>query len=192
MEMAEVINLIRNMISAAHDDEYEYRSCAGEALSDELCAMLGERAERAVIYRRELEDLLVLVAAGSRTGALRTLETLDRRGAGSRAWAARSPATNDEALLLDCERKEDELLMRYRDALEEELPLEVRRVLELRRRWLLADPPSAQEPVRDVRSGPSDQGAPRTFDPSGLGRSARSWLGISLSLVGELDNVLSR
>lgn len=157
MEMAEAIDLIRSMIAAAHEDEYEYRGCAGEALSDELCAMLSERAERAAIYRRELEDLFVLIATESRqrephAGTMRAMETLHRTGMRCGSRAAPSPVVSDEALLLECERKEDELLMRYRDVLEEELPPEVRSVLELQFAALLEE--RAYSPVSRVPAPP--------------------------------------
>lgn len=124
MELAEIKNLLKNMISASREDESEYRNCAGEALSDELCEMLGERAERAAIYRRELDALLREMGGG--TAALQVVH--GRRGP---AWRACGRASvSDETLLMECERKEDELLVRYRDVLEEDLPANVRRVFE--------------------------------------------------------------
>ena len=126
MQREDVVKVLNDLIETCKDGEYGFNTCAEHVQSAELRALFSDRARDC---RRGAEELQALVTqyggtpdtGGSATGALH------------RGWVnvrGSLAGYSDKAMLQECERGEDAAKARYRDALEEDLPEDVRRVVQ--------------------------------------------------------------
>lgn len=121
-----VVDVLNELIETCKDGEHGFSACAKQAESTELKSLFATRAADCEHAAAELQTQVIQcggkpVAHGTAAGALH------------RGWVAvRSSVSryDDKAVLDECKRGEDVALDRYREALEEPLPPDVRGLVE--------------------------------------------------------------
>ncbi|MBA2689816.1 MAG: PA2169 family four-helix-bundle protein [Burkholderiales bacterium] len=125
MKSDEVISTLNDLIETSKDGEQGFRTCAKDVESTELKQILTECAERCAEAAQELQNHVVQLGGDpERRGSV--------AGAVHRGWVdvkAGVTGRDDAAVLSECERGEDVAVRRYKEALEEELPDDVRAVV---------------------------------------------------------------
>jgi uncharacterized protein (TIGR02284 family) len=122
----DVVDALQDLVECCKDGEYGFRECAEQAKRQDLKSIFLQRADDC---RRGAEELNQQIRAlggspeesGSMAGALH------------RGWVSvKSTLTtyDDKAVLNECERGEDNAVARYRKALKQQLPDNVRQVVE--------------------------------------------------------------
>ena len=122
----DVVDVLNDLIENAHDGEYGFRTCAEEVESANLKQVFSERAVGCRMAANELVQLVTQYGGTPADGGTAS-------GAMHRGWVHVKGAVgaNSEASILDeCERGEDAALARYRKALKQSLPPDVRAVVE--------------------------------------------------------------
>lgn len=126
MDHKDTIAVVNRLIETAKDGEYGFTSAAEHLHRPDLRQLFSSRADECRRAAAELQALVIELggkAEDSGTAA----------GAMHRGWIAvksKLAGYTDLAILEEAERGEDIALARYRDALEEELSLSVRLVIE--------------------------------------------------------------
>jgi uncharacterized protein (TIGR02284 family) len=126
MDSDDVIDTLNDLIETCKDGEAGFRSCAEHAHSAELKTSFEQHASECAQGARELQGCVVQLGGepedkGSASGSMH------------RGWVALRGAVgrdDDQAMLDECERGEDAALERYREALDDELPADVRTIVE--------------------------------------------------------------
>jgi uncharacterized protein (TIGR02284 family) len=126
MSNDDVIDVLNDLIETCKDGEYGFKACAEHAKSPELKNVFMARGEEC---RRAAEELQAqVVALGGKPD-----DSGSASGAMHRGWVSvRSVLTgyDDKAMLEECERGEDVAVGSYRDALEKDLPENIRSLVE--------------------------------------------------------------
>lgn len=120
------IDTLNLLIRTSRDGEAGFRACAEQLQSPELKELMLKRADDCT---RAVDELAPLV---TRLGGT-PLEGTSAPGDAHRAWVVGRAAltgTDDHAVLDECERGEDIALADYRRAVRQELPDDVRQVVE--------------------------------------------------------------
>ena len=118
MDNDDVIDKLNDLIETSKDGEYGFRTCAERVRSAELRTLLTECAQSCREGASELQ------AAVARLGG-KAEEDSSVSGTMHRGWVRLKEALggdSDLSMLEECERGEDAALVRYRDALKEDLP----------------------------------------------------------------------
>ncbi len=126
MENKEVVSTLNDLIETCKDGEQGFKTCAQDASNPELKSYFMKRAEECVIGATELQQL-VMQLGGKPEDSSSLGGTLHRR------WVDIKSAltgTDDAAVLEECERGEDIAVATYREALNKDLPHDVRDVVE--------------------------------------------------------------
>ena len=126
MEHRDLIDTLNRLVETCKDGEYGFRSCAEHCNSEELKRTFSSRAEDCRQGAVELQALIRQNGGEPDDGGSAT-------GAVHRGWVAVKGTLSgysDLAMLEECERGEDAAMDRYRKALEESLPPDVRSVVE--------------------------------------------------------------
>jgi uncharacterized protein (TIGR02284 family) len=126
MKTDDLISTLNNLIETSRDGDEGFSFAAAHARDQSLSSLLESRAQSCAFAVRELQELVQ--KAG---GAPATSGTVGARL--HRRWVAIKSAIiaqNDESILKECERGEDVAVHNYRDALKNDLPEEVRRVVQ--------------------------------------------------------------
>jgi uncharacterized protein (TIGR02284 family) len=122
----DVIDALQDLVECCKDGEYGFRECAEQVKRQDLKSVFLQRADDC---RRGAEELNQQIRnlggkpedSGSTAGALH------------RGWVSVKSALttyNDKAVLQECERGEDNAMARYRKALKQTLPDNIRQVVE--------------------------------------------------------------
>lgn len=122
----DVVDVLNDLIENSHDGEYGFRTCAEEVESASLKQVFSERAVGCRMAANELAQLVTQYGGTPADGGTTS-------GAMHRGWVHVKGAVgaNSEASILnECERGEDAALARYRKALKQTLPADVRAVIE--------------------------------------------------------------
>jgi uncharacterized protein (TIGR02284 family) len=122
----DVVDVLNDLLATSHDGEYGFRTCAEEARSSDLKHFFNERATLCAQAAGELSQLVASYGAKPAEGGTAS-------GAMHRGWVhvkGAVGANSDQSMLEECERAEDAALARYRKALKQNLPPEVRSVVE--------------------------------------------------------------
>jgi uncharacterized protein (TIGR02284 family) len=126
MDNDEVISTLNDLIETSKDGEEGFRSCAEDSSDSQLKAFFSNRAQSCRAAVVELQDLVRSYGGDPETsGGL--------GGALHRRWVdIKSMVTgkDDKAILTECERGEDVAVASYRKALEKNLPVEARAIVE--------------------------------------------------------------
>jgi uncharacterized protein (TIGR02284 family) len=144
MDNDDVIDTLNTLIETSKDGEYGFRACSEHATSAELKASLAQHAEECLKGARELQTCVVKLGG-------KPDEKGTASGSAHRGWVAlRGSLTGytDEAMLEECERGEDVAVARYRDALEEPLPEDVKQIVERQYQGVRRN----HDQVRDMRN----------------------------------------
>ncbi len=126
MNNNDAIDTLNDLVETCKDGEYGFRSCAEHVEGTSLKQTLNRYADECRAAAAELQSLVVSMGgkaddSGTVTGAMH------------RGWVSVKGTLvghSDVAMLEEAERGEDAALSRYRDALKEELPGDVRAVVE--------------------------------------------------------------
>lgn len=119
------IDTLNDLIETCKDGEYGFRSCA-EHVEGSLKATLDRYADECRAGASELQSLVTSLGGKAEDSGTAT-------GAMHRGWVSVKGTLaghSDVAMLNEAERGEDAALERYRDALKNDLPADVRAVVE--------------------------------------------------------------
>ncbi|MFP3566509.1 ferritin-like domain-containing protein [Paraburkholderia sp. SIMBA_030] len=138
-----VVSVLNDLIETSKDGEKGFRRAVDDAHDAQLKTMLLACAEDCMRGARELQDVVQGLggkpeAHGSMSGALH------------RGWVDVKSAVTDRSdheILAECEKGEDVAKKRYHDALEKDLPLDVRSIVERQYQGVLQN----HDRVRDLR-----------------------------------------
>jgi uncharacterized protein (TIGR02284 family) len=126
MNRDDVISTLNNLIATSNDGDEGFRSCAENVKNPTLRAFFEQKAERCREGAAQLQQIVREMGGDPDTGG-------SMSGAMHRFWVnIRSTISgmDDHAILDECERGEDSAKQAYEDALKEDLPGDVRRVVE--------------------------------------------------------------
>lgn len=133
----DVISVLNDLIQTSKDGEEGFRTCAEDASSrdPQLKMMFQERSRSCAGAVSELQELVrALGGDPSKHGTV--------SGTMHRQWLnIKSMITgkDDEAVLNECERGEDSALKSYREALQKDLPANIRMVVERQYQGVLSN-----------------------------------------------------
>lgn len=138
-----IVEMLNDLVETSKDGERGFRKAAEDAHDAQLKTLFVERADDCASGARELQDVVLKLggkpeSGGSVGGALR------------RGWVDVKSAVggrSDHAILADCEKGEDVAKKQYSDALESELPADVRTVVERQFQGVL----QTHDRIRDLR-----------------------------------------
>ncbi|MGJ7489132.1 ferritin-like domain-containing protein [Variovorax sp. ZT4R33] len=122
----DVVDVLNDLIENSHDGEYGFRTCAEEVESANLKQVFSERAADCRVAADELAQLVTQYGGTPADGGT-------AGGAMHRGWVhvkGTVGANSEVSILNECERGEDAALARYRKALKQALPGDVRAVVE--------------------------------------------------------------
>ncbi|MFL9874851.1 PA2169 family four-helix-bundle protein [Paraburkholderia megapolitana] len=138
-----MVDVLNDLVETSKDGERGFRKAAEDAHDAQLKTLFVDRADDCASGARELQDVVLKLggkpeSGGSVGGALR------------RGWVDVKSAVggrSDHAILADCEKGEDVAKKQYSDALESELPADVRTIVERQFQGVL----QTHDRIRDLR-----------------------------------------
>jgi len=145
MSREAIVETLNELIEACKDGEYGFTACARHVSSAQLRLLLTERADDCIRSAEELQSLVVRFGGEPETEGS-GLAALHRGWLAMRSSLA---GYSDQAMLAECEREEDLALARYRAALGERLPEDVRAVVARQQLGVLAQ----QDQIKRLRDG---------------------------------------
>ena len=126
MDQSDLIDTLNDLVENCKDGEFGFRSTADHTKTQSLQQLLQARADECQSAAKELQTLILQL--GGKPADSGTIA-----GALHRGWVATKGTLagySDLNMLEEAERGEDTALARYRAALKEELPAEVRAILQ--------------------------------------------------------------
>ncbi|PTQ69485.1 PA2169 family four-helix-bundle protein [Pseudomonas sp. GV071] len=129
METKDTISLLNNLIETSKDGQKGFRECANDIENTELKGLFTQRSAECAAAAGELQQLVRSLGGDPETSSSAT-------GTLHRGWVnLKSVLTghSEKAILNECERGEDVALKHYKEALEKDLPSNVRSILEKQR-----------------------------------------------------------
>jgi uncharacterized protein (TIGR02284 family) len=126
MSNKDVIGILNRLIETSKDGEYGFRTAAEHLHSMETKRLFTTRAEECRRAAGELQALVMELGGSAEEGGTAT-------GAIHRGWVAvksKLAGYTDLAILEEAERGEDVAMARYRSALDENLPLSARTLVQ--------------------------------------------------------------
>ena len=138
-----IVSVLNDLIETSKDGEAGFRKAAEDASRSDLKSMFLRRAQLCTEAVAELQNTIRTLGGkpedhGSASGALH------------RGWVDVKSAVkgrSDREILADCEKGEDVAKKRYRDALDKELPADVRTLVERQYEGVLRN----HDVIRDLR-----------------------------------------
>jgi uncharacterized protein (TIGR02284 family) len=122
----DVVDVLNDLLESCRDGEYGFRTSAEHAKSADIKTLLLRHANECNAAALELEREVLRLGGQPAKGGTAS-------GAMHRGWVAvRAALTtqDDKAVLEECERGEDTAVARYRKALKQTLPADVRQLVE--------------------------------------------------------------
>ena len=119
-------SILNDLVETSRDGEQGFRTAAQDTKSAELRKVFLERAENCAQGAAELQQVILRLGGNPQEGG-------SVAGAVHRGWVnlkASVTGRTDVAILEECERGEDVAKARYRKALEEKLPDEIRAIVQ--------------------------------------------------------------
>lgn len=129
MDNKDTISLLNNLIETSKDGQKGFGECASDIENTELKTLFTQRSQECAAAAGELQQLVRSLGGDPETSS-------SAAGTLHRGWVnLKSVLTghSEKAILNECERGEDVALKHYKDALEKELPSNVRSILEKQR-----------------------------------------------------------
>ena len=126
MDQDDVIETLNDLLESCRDGEYGFRECGAHTVAQDIKILMLRHADECRDAGVELQGLIRQMDGEPDEGG-------SMSGAMHRGWVSvRGTLTgySDEAMLDECERGEDAALARYRNALKEDLPADIRAVVE--------------------------------------------------------------
>jgi uncharacterized protein (TIGR02284 family) len=122
----DVVDILNDLLENSRDGEYGFRTCAEEVKSAEMKRVFSDRAAGCAQAASELSQMILAHGGKPAEGGTAT-------GAMHRGWVhvkGAVGANSELSMLEECERGEDAAVARYRKALKQNLPADVRSVVE--------------------------------------------------------------
>ena len=122
----DVVDILNDLLENSRDGEYGFRTCAEEVESSRLKQLFNDRAAACGQAATELAQLVMAQGGKPAEGGTAS-------GAAHRGWVhvkGMVGANSELSMLEECERGEDAAVARYRKALKQNLPADVRAVVE--------------------------------------------------------------
>ena len=142
MDRDDLIDILNDLIETCKDGEAGFRTCAEDVQRADLKPRMERAAKRCAKAARELQTKVQLLGAkAEKKGSF--------AGSAHRRWVdikAAIMGKDDAAVIAECERGEDVAKERYQEALEKDLPPDVRAVVERQYEGLLQH----HDAVRDL------------------------------------------
>ena len=138
-----VTAVLNDLVETSKDGERGFRKAAEDTHDAQLKSLFVSRADDCTRGARELQDLVQRLGGKPETGGTVS-------GALHRGWTDVKSAVagrNDHSILADCEKGEDVAKKHYHDALDKELPADVRIVVEKQYQGVLLN----HDRIRDLR-----------------------------------------
>src|SRR5205823_13147341 len=126
MDRDDVIATLNDLIETSKDGEEGFRTCAESVKSPQLKTFFEQKAQRCALGAAQLQQKVRELGGDPERGS-------STAGALHRFWVnIRSAITgmDDHAVLDECERGEDVAKRAYEDALKQDLPADVRLLIE--------------------------------------------------------------
>ncbi len=126
MDNDDVISTLNDLIETCKDGQEGFRTCAEDISDSQVKKLFMDRAQSCATAASELQELVRSCGGDPETSSSLS-GTLHRR------WVdIKSAVTgkDDEAILNECERGEDVAVSSYRKALEKDLPMNIKSVVE--------------------------------------------------------------
>lgn len=126
MKDTHTINTLNTLIETCKDGEYGFKASADHAVDPQIKSLFMMRAEDCRRAAAELQTIVMQQGGKPEDSGTAT-------GAAHRGWVAVKGTLagySDLAMLEETERGEDAALARYRSALKDELPADIRSVVE--------------------------------------------------------------
>ncbi len=126
MEHKQLVNTLNDLIETCKDGEFGFRSTAEHTSSEGLRQVFQARAEDCRHAAQELQDLVTHLGGDSANGGTVA-------GAVHRGWVAVKGTLaghSDLKMLEDTEKGEETAVSRYQEALQRNLPMEVRGIVQ--------------------------------------------------------------
>jgi uncharacterized protein (TIGR02284 family) len=149
MKNDDVISTLNDLIETSKDGEEGFRTCCEDATDTKLKSVFADRAQKCAQAAQELQAL-VRAKGGDPETTSSVSAALHRR------WLDIKSAIlgkNDEAILNECERGEDVAVRSYRNALDKDLPSDIRTVVERQYQGVLKN----HDMVKSLREQYSDK-----------------------------------
>jgi uncharacterized protein (TIGR02284 family) len=144
MDRNDLIATLNDLIETSRDGEEGFRACAEGVKSPDLKRFFEEKARRCAEGAAQLQGKVIELGGNpERSSSI--------SGTMHRAWVnIKSTITgmDDKAILAECERGEDVARRAYEDALNQDLPPDVRMLIDRQYREVKAN----HERVRDMRN----------------------------------------
>ena len=154
-----IVSVLNDLVETSKDGEKGFLKAAEDTRDPSLKQLFQGRAEDCGRGARELQDLVQRLGGKPETGG-----TVG--GALHRGWVdVKSAVTgrDDHGILAECERGEDVAKKNYRDALDKDLPADVRAIVERQYQGVIQN----HDRIRDLRD---QYAASKSYDArSGLG-----------------------
>jgi uncharacterized protein (TIGR02284 family) len=122
----DAIDTLNNLLETCRDGEYGFTECAEHTKTQDVKSVFLQRATDCRLAAAELQQLIIQMGGEPDEGG--TVSAAMHRG-----WVAVKGTLSgysDINMLEECERAEDVALAQYRKALKQDLPLNVRTVVE--------------------------------------------------------------
>ena len=126
MNSDELISTLNNLIETCEDGEQGFRTCSEDEGNQSRKILFMDRALQCAASAHELQGLVRNLGGHPKTSGT-------VKGAMHRRWIdvkAAIHGKDDEGILDECERGEAGALHNYRDALNKDLPIQIRDVVE--------------------------------------------------------------
>ncbi|MGE5271351.1 MAG: PA2169 family four-helix-bundle protein [Thiohalocapsa sp.] len=144
MNRDDVISTLNDLIETSRDGEEGFRTCAENVKNATLKTFFFEKAERCRLGAEQLQQIVREMGGDPSTGGSAV-------GGAHRFWVrlrGTISGMDDHAILDECERGEDSAKEAYRAALKQEMPGDVRRVVERQ----YAEVKTNHDRVREMRN----------------------------------------
>ncbi|RZL67027.1 MAG: PA2169 family four-helix-bundle protein [Variovorax sp.] len=145
----QVISVLNDLLENARDGEYGFKTCAEQVENSGAKQLFAARSVGCAEAARELEALVRQYGGEPADGGTAA-------GALHRGWVQIKGAVGADSelsILESCERGEDSAIARYRKALKEDLPADVRAVVEKQ----AAGAQKNHDQIRDLRNMKREQ-----------------------------------
>ncbi|HEX7864309.1 MAG TPA: PA2169 family four-helix-bundle protein [Variovorax sp.] len=146
----EVVDVLNDLLENSRDGEYGFRACAEEVKNPAARQLFDNRAEQCRKAGAELIALIITYGGTPADGGT-------AGGALHRGWLhlkGSLGANSELAILESCERGEDAAVARYRKALKNNLPPQVRSVVAMQAEGAQRN----HDEIRDLRNAARAQG----------------------------------
>ena len=124
MDRDEIIETLNGLIETSRDGEDGFSACADNVRNAVLQIYFAEKAERCREGAEQLEEIVREMGGPARSGSI--LGGAHRFRVNIRSAIA---GMDDDAILAECERGEDAAQRAYEEALNQPLPVDVRRIV---------------------------------------------------------------